>query len=192
MQFPLQRNEVNDKLSLRTIVGIQRDLIWKWLAKQVFSMSHSSRKGRELIGAKVFSAQSLIQVVATLGTTSAAPKERMRHSPRSQSGPGELISMNHAPWGSANLYIYSSQFGTLGGKNNAAIVSSRAVNFCFGGFLSGSVVENPPANAGDERDASLIPGSGRSLEEGMATHSSILAWRIPWTEEPGGLQSMGL
>ena len=29
------------------------------------------------------------------------------------------------------------------------------------------------------------------LEEGMATHSSILAWRIPWTEEPGGLQSMG-
>ena len=31
-----------------------------------------------------------------------------------------------------------------------------------------------------------------TLEEGMATHSSILAWRIPWTEEPGGLQSMGL
>ena len=31
-----------------------------------------------------------------------------------------------------------------------------------------------------------------SLEEGMATHSSILAWRIPWTEEPGGLQSMAL
>ena len=30
------------------------------------------------------------------------------------------------------------------------------------------------------------------LEEGMATHSSILAWRIPWTEEPGGLQSLGL
>ena len=34
-----------------------------------------------------------------------------------------------------------------------------------------------------------IPGLGRSLEEGRATHSSILAWRIPWTEEPGGLQS---
>ena len=39
----------------------------------------------------------------------------------------------------------------------------------------------------------MIPGSGRSLlEEGMATHSSILAWRIPWIEEPSGLQSMGL
>jgi len=37
----------------------------------------------------------------------------------------------------------------------------------------------------------LIPGSGRSPGKGMATHSSILAWRIPWTEEPGGLQSMG-
>ena len=35
-------------------------------------------------------------------------------------------------------------------------------------------------------------GWEKSLEEGMATHSSILAWRIPWTEEPGGLQSMGL
>ena len=35
-------------------------------------------------------------------------------------------------------------------------------------------------------------GSEDSLEKGMATHSSILAWRIPWTEEPGGLQSMGL
>ena len=45
--------------------------------------------------------------------------------------------------------------------------------------------------AGSIRDAGSISGSGRSLEEGMATHSSILAWRIPWTEEPGGLQSMG-
>ena len=49
------------------------------------------------------------------------------------------------------------------------------------------VVKNLPANAGNIRDASLIPGLGRSPGEGMATHSSILAWRIPWTEEPGGL-----
>ena len=34
-------------------------------------------------------------------------------------------------------------------------------------------------------------GQEHPLEEGMATHSSILAWKIPWTEEPGGLQSMG-
>ena len=41
-------------------------------------------------------------------------------------------------------------------------------------------------------DLGLIPGSERSLEKGMATHSSIFVWEIPWTEEPGGLQSMGL
>ena len=53
------------------------------------------------------------------------------------------------------------------------------------------VVKNPPPNAGDPGDTDLIPGSDDPLEEGMATHSSILTWRIPWTEEPGGLQSMG-
>ena len=49
------------------------------------------------------------------------------------------------------------------------------------------VVKNPPANAGDVRDAVRLLGREDSLEEGMATHYSFLAWRIPWTEEPGGL-----
>ena len=53
------------------------------------------------------------------------------------------------------------------------------------------MVKSLPANAGDVKDASSIPGLGRSLEEGMATHSSILAWRLPWTEEAGGLLSTG-
>ena len=48
-----------------------------------------------------------------------------------------------------------------------------------------------PANTGNLRDIGSIPGSGKSSGKGMATHSSILAWRIPWTEEPGRLQSMG-
>ena len=52
------------------------------------------------------------------------------------------------------------------------------------------VVKNPPANAGDIRGVGSIPGLGRSPEEGMTTHSSILAWRILLTEEPGRLQSM--
>ena len=60
------------------------------------------------------------------------------------------------------------------------------------GFPDGSVVKNPPANAGDLRDMGSIPGLGRSPGEGMATHSSILVWRIPWTEEPGGPQSQRL
>ena len=56
------------------------------------------------------------------------------------------------------------------------------------------VIKNPPANAGDIRDMSLIPALRRFLGGGriMATHSNILAWRIPWTEESGGLQSIGL
>ena len=53
------------------------------------------------------------------------------------------------------------------------------------------MVKNPPASVGHIRDASLALGREDPLEEGMATHSSILAWRNPWTEEPGGLQSMG-
>jgi len=55
-------------------------------------------------------------------------------------------------------------------------------------FPGGSVVKTLPANS---RDADSIPGLTRTLEEEMATHASILVWRIPRTEEPGGLQSMG-
>ena len=51
--------------------------------------------------------------------------------------------------------------------------------------------QNLPASAGDTRDVGLIPGSGRSLEEEMVTHSSTLVWKIPWAEEPGRLQSLG-
>ena len=54
------------------------------------------------------------------------------------------------------------------------------------------VVKNLPANAGNPRDTGSIPGSGRSPGEEMATHSTIVAWKIPWTEEPGRLQYMGL
>ena len=50
------------------------------------------------------------------------------------------------------------------------------------------MVKNPPANVGD---VGLIPRSGRFPEEEMATHFSILALEIPWTEEPGRLQFMG-
>ena len=53
------------------------------------------------------------------------------------------------------------------------------------------MVKNLPANTGDIRDMGSIPGLGHPLEKGVATHSSILAWRIPWTEEPGGLSPWG-
>ena len=59
----------------------------------------------------------------------------------------------------------------------------RVVIFCMG-FPGGSVVKNLPANQSLSRDDPPL--------EKVATHSSILAWEIPWIEEPGGLQSMGL
>ena len=56
-------------------------------------------------------------------------------------------------------------------------------------FAGGSDSKEYAHNVGD---LGSIPGLGRSLEEGPATHSSVLAWRIPWTEEAGRLQSMEL
>ena len=56
------------------------------------------------------------------------------------------------------------------------------------GGLGGSVVKNLPAKAADEGS---IPGSGRSPGGGNGNPLQYLAWKTPWTEEPGGLQSMG-
>ena len=54
----------------------------------------------------------------------------------------------------------------------------------FGGFPGGIAVKNMPANV---PDMGSIPGSGRPSEKEVAVHSSVLAWEIPWTEEPGRL-----
>jgi len=53
------------------------------------------------------------------------------------------------------------------------------------------VVKNLPADSGDSGDASSVPGSGRSPAGGNGNYSCILAWKIPWTEQPGRIQSMG-
>ena len=75
-------------------------------------------------------------------------------------------------------------FGPLGiyGFLNPALLCAKD----FHGNSDGKV---SACNAGD---SGSIPGLGRSLEKGTATYSSILAWRITWTEEPGGLQPMRL
>ena len=75
------------------------------------------------------------------------------------------------------LYLYFQQLA----ENNYAGASQVVL-----------VVKHPPANAGDIKDTGLISGLDDPLEEGMATHSSVFVWRLPWTEEPGRLQSMGL
>ena len=70
----------------------------------------------------------------------------------------------------------------LGGMQEAAIHHMGASQMVL-------VVKNLPANPGEVRYASSNPDQEDPLEKGMVSHSSILAWRSPWTEEPGGLQS---
>ena len=72
---------------------------------------------------------------------------------------------------------------------NVAISGIAGSYGSFRGFLDSSVVKNPPVM--QETRVQYL-GQEDLPEEGMATHSNILAWRIPWTEEPGSLQSMGL
>ena len=73
-----------------------------------------------------------------------------------------------------------------GGLGNLHSIQSH-ISVAYPFSLVAEMVKNLNCNA---EDPSSIPGSGRSLEKEVATHSSILVWEIPWTEEPGGLQSM--
>ena len=75
--------------------------------------------------------------------------------------------------------------GRVGGCNGG-----QAIHHILG-FPDGTVVTDLPASAGSPRDTVQSLGQEDPLEKEMATHSSILAWRIPWTEEPGRLQFMG-
>ena len=79
--------------------------------------------------------------------------------------------------------------------NDLKFTSETAITFAPNssmGFPGGLVVKNLPVSAGDTGNMVQSLGLGDSLEEDMATHSSFLAWKIPRTEEPGGLQSMEL
>ena len=73
----------------------------------------------------------------------------------------------------------------INSQNDETIINYNCKLLSLGvDFPGGSDGKEFPCNAGDPGS---IPGLGRSPEEGMATHSSVLVWRIPWTEEPGGL-----
>ena len=76
----------------------------------------------------------------------------------------------------------------LGGSVPSRHATDYTSLFSLQGLPRWPVVKNPPVNA---EDMGLIPGSGRSPGGRNGNHSSILAWEIPWTEESGGLQSMG-
>ena len=74
----------------------------------------------------------------------------------------------------------------MGGEVDWLVVSTFSIKYSH--VPGGSDGNESTCNAGD---LGSVPGQEDPLEKGMATHSSILAWRIPWTKEPAGLQSMG-
>ena len=94
------------------------------------------------------------------------------------------------------FYKYMEKYFLLGGKylhthsEHLIYYFIRHFIVCFCCKLSGSVVMNLPAMQ-ETQEMWVSLGREDPLKEGTATHSSILAWRIPWTEEPGGLQFIG-
>ena len=79
----------------------------------------------------------------------------------------------------------------MGHKGEARIQVSNIKSSDLSSILGSHGGSEGKESASSTGDLGSILGSGISLENGMATHSNILAWRIPWTEEPGGLQSTG-
>ena len=76
-------------------------------------------------------------------------------------------------------------------KETTEIAAFNYQHYLFPGFLGGTVVKNPSAVQVMQETRVRSLGWEDPLEEGMTTHFSALTWRIPWTEEPGGLQSLG-
>ena len=96
-----------------------------------------------------------------------------------------------APVSASLLTWPSSLLSSLLSLVRTVVIGFRATQVTQG-FHNGSSGKQSICNAGDSGDTSLIPDWGDLLEKEMETHSSFLAWRIPWTEEAGRLQSMGL
>ena len=96
--------------------------------------------------------------------------------------------IGHNPFWSLGIHLWlypTCQLGFDTYKDGNLISKDYSYLYQVKGLPRGHRVKEPA-------DSGSIPGSGRCAGEGMATHSSTLAWKISWTEEPGGLQSMGL
>jgi len=90
------------------------------------------------------------------------------------------------------IYIYITEYYSAIEKEwNNAIFSNLDGPRDYYGLPQWLSCKESTRSAGTAGNSSSIPGSGDPLEEGMAAHSSVLAWKIPWTEEPDRLQSIG-
>ena len=121
------------------------------------------------------------------------PRECYRVS-KGQDGARSCVSWGQAmAWETSALSVYL--FRALGLRQVLALCRALWIHalldtLCTGPFQVALVVKSLPAKAGDIRDAGLIPGSGRPPGGGNGNPLQYFAWRIQWTEEPGGLQSV--
>ena len=99
-------------------------------------------------------------------------------------GREDLLEKEMATHSSILAWKFHGQWNLVGYSPWVAKSRTRLSDFISKDFHGGSDGKVSVYNAGD---LDLIAGSGRSPEKEMATHSSIVAWRIPWTEQPGGL-----
>ena len=99
----------------------------------------------------------------------------------------EKCIISKAGRNSLKIWLYTTKINSKE-SHVQYLLKFNICSFCYGlpWWLSG---KESYCNVGY---INLIPGLGRSSGERMSNHSTILAWEIPWTEEPGGLQSMGL
>ena len=111
-----------------------------------------------------------------------------------------LLRTEDSGWQQAAVKLHFSNLGVVGQKrerwsSKTEELQTKGTQDLGGnilkGFPGGSVVKNPPAMREAQETWVQSLGGEDPLEKGMATTSSTLAWRIPWTEEPGGLQSTG-
>ena len=127
--------------------------------------------------------------VISSGVILVDTKTKFDHSvdPVSMSQDRRATSYSRITWSFKDLSLLSAFcFRVLMMKWSGVYLQ---VLLCCQGFPGGSDGKETACNVGD---LGSIPGSGRPLEEGRAAHSSLLAWRIPWAEKPGRLQSTGL
>ena len=135
--------------------------------------------------------------------------EHLRHSSRQESDTTERLhfhfSLSCTGEGNGNPLLYSclanprdggawwaTVYGVAQSRTLLKWLSSSSSSSSGSNRLSrGCSGKEPACQCWRNRDTGSIPGFGRSPGEGMATYSSILAWTIPWTKEPGGLQPIG-
>ena len=129
-------------------------------------------------------------LVATSGVYSLAVVQEQQFIP----APGFDPWVGKIPWRREQLSTpvflpgeFHGFYSPWGRQESDTTGQLSLTHSCIPGDASGKEA----ATAGDLRDLGLIPGSGRPPGEGNGNHLSILAWRIPWTEVLGGLQSMG-